>query len=109
MITVKNRHKMPAQPLFKEDDDSPQQVYIGRPSPLGNIFEIGRNGSRGEVIEKYRAWIKHESAHEGKVHEELNRIIDLATQYKDVELICFCAPLPCHGDIIKQIVEASIP
>jgi hypothetical protein len=31
------------------------RVYIGRPSKWGNPFVIGRDGSREEVIEKYRA------------------------------------------------------
>jgi hypothetical protein len=32
-------------------------VYVGRPSKWGNPFVIGRDGSREEVIAKYRAWI----------------------------------------------------
>lgn len=36
---------------------SATQVYIGRPSKWGNPFVIGRDGSRAEVIAKYRAWI----------------------------------------------------
>ena len=32
-------------------------VYIGRPSKWGNPYEIGVDGSRKEVIEKYKAWI----------------------------------------------------
>jgi uncharacterized protein DUF4326 len=32
-------------------------IYIGRPSKLGNPFVIGRDGSRKHVIEKYRAHI----------------------------------------------------
>jgi len=33
------------------------QVYIGRPSKWGNPFVIGRDGSRADVIAKYRTWI----------------------------------------------------
>lgn len=36
---------------------SATQVYIGRPNKWGNPFVIGRDGSRAEVIAKYRAWI----------------------------------------------------
>ena len=32
-------------------------VYIGRPGPWGNPFEIGKAGTRKEVINKYREWI----------------------------------------------------
>ena len=36
---------------------SATQLYIGRPSKWGNPFVIGRDGSRADVIAKYRAWI----------------------------------------------------
>ena len=36
----------------------PYDVYIGRPGPWGNPFEIGTDGTREEVIAKYEEWIK---------------------------------------------------
>jgi len=36
---------------------APDRIYVGRPSKWGNPFVIGRDGSRDEVIAKYRAWI----------------------------------------------------
>jgi Domain of unknown function (DUF4326) len=36
---------------------APDRVYVGRPSKWGNPFVIGRDGTRDEVIAKYRAWI----------------------------------------------------
>ena len=38
------------------------RVYVGRPSKWGNPFAIGRDGSRDEVIAKYRAWIVQQPA-----------------------------------------------
>ncbi|MHB8407807.1 MAG: DUF4326 domain-containing protein [Acidiferrobacterales bacterium] len=32
----------------------PYDVYVGRPSKWGNPFVVGRDGSRSEVIQKYR-------------------------------------------------------
>jgi len=32
-------------------------VYIGRGSKWGNHFVVGRDGSREEVIAKYKEWI----------------------------------------------------
>lgn len=40
---------------------APGRVYIGRPGKWGNPFVIGRDGSREEVIAKYRAWVSHHS------------------------------------------------
>lgn len=36
---------------------SATRVYIGHPSKWGNPFVIGRDGTRADVIGKYRAWI----------------------------------------------------
>lgn len=32
-------------------------VYVGRPTALGNPFVIGRDGSRADVLQKYRRWL----------------------------------------------------
>lgn len=34
--------------------------YVGRPSPLGNPFAIGRDGTRNEVVAAYREWLDNE-------------------------------------------------
>ena len=39
------------------------RVYVGRPSKWGNPrFVIGRDGSRDQVIAKYRVWIVQQTA-----------------------------------------------
>lgn len=65
-------------------------VYIGRPSGWGNPFVIGRDGSRAEVIEKYHQYLLADPELMGRVKAEL----------RGVDLVCFCAPEPCHGDVI---------
>lgn len=69
-------------------------IYIGRPGPWGNPFEIGRDGSRVEVIEKYRAWIV-------KQDDLLTRLPELRGKI----LGCWCAPLPCHGDVLLELLN----
>ncbi len=70
-------------------------VYIGRPSKWGNPFEIGGCGTRKEVIAAYRDWIKTKP-------ELLAALPELAGR----NLVCFCAPKPCHGDVLADLVEA---
>ena len=83
--------------------------YIGRGSPLGNPFVIGRDGTRSEVIEKYRAYLKDEIAKPNwKIINELNYIGRLAAT-EDVTLVCFCKPLPCHGEVIMKIIAEYEP
>jgi hypothetical protein len=57
-------------------------VHIGRPSKWGNPFIIGRDGTRKEVIEKYRTWIQ--------TQPEL--MVDIKS-LRDKTLGCYCKPL----------------
>lgn len=75
----------------------PNGVFIGRPSKWGNPFHIGRDGTRAEVIEKYRAWIQTQPALLADLHELRGRT-----------LICFCKPLPCHGDVLAELADALV-
>lgn len=80
--------------------------YIGRGSPLGNPFPIdGPKGwTRAKVIELYRIWLRqHIDKSDPTVCNELNRLVAIAQQ-GELKLQCFCAPLPCHGDVIKQVL-----
>ncbi len=74
---------------------SPYDVYIGRPGPFGNPFEIGKDGTREEVVEKYAEWVL--------TQPELLAIIK--TELKGKVLACWCAPKLCHGDILVELAN----
>jgi hypothetical protein len=38
---------------------------------------------------------------------EFNRLVELA-KLKPIELMCFCFPKKCHGNILKSAIEWSI-
>lgn len=77
--------------------------YIGRGSPLGNPFVIGKDGSREQVIAKYRVWLNEQIMRKNPdVLDELNRLGNKAINEKGLALQCFCYPKPCHGEIIKE-------
>ncbi len=69
-------------------------VYIGRPSKYGNPFEIGKDGTRGEVIEKFRVYALEHFTEEEIVNELRGKILG-----------CWCSPLACHGDILSKIAN----
>ena len=71
-------------------------VYIGRPSKWGNPFSIGKDGTREEVIEKYREWIT-----EGEGSYLLKDLLEL----KGKILGCWCSPKACHGDILSELAN----
>jgi len=79
--------------------------YIGRPSPLGNPFVIGQDGSRAHVIRQYEEWLRQRIAsREPAVVNEMNRLWRLA-QRGDLTLVCWCAPQACHGDVVKRWLD----
>lgn len=69
-------------------------IYIGRPSKWGNPFTIGKDGTRDEVIQKYREWIKTQP-------QLLNSLYEL----KGKVLGCWCYPKACHGDVLVELIE----
>lgn len=82
-------------------------VYIGRPSLLGNPYRIGEDGSRDEVIAKYRAWLWQQIRQRGAVYHELQRLAAIARN-SDLYLICWCKQIDrevaCHGDVLKSAI-----
>lgn len=77
-----------------KDQIGPDDVYIGRPSPYGNPFKITKTTTREEVIEKYREYVM---ANPGLL-EEIRKL-------KGKNLVCFCSPKPCHGDVILELAN----
>jgi len=69
-------------------------VYIGRPSVLGNPYHLGPKETRGATIARYKAWLWEQIQAGGPV---LDAIMDLKPE---ANLVCWCHPQPCHGDVI---------
>lgn len=90
--------------------EHPDAEYIGRrtrghlsASPLGNPFRVGRDGSRMDVIQKYRVWLE-KNRERPRVKTELQQLADLAREQGHLELGCWCAPLACHGDVVRDVL-----
>ena len=85
-------------------EDLGDAVYVGRASPrrglaesaFANPFKIGQDGSRAEVIEKYRSWLLGRQ-------ELLLRLSELRGR----RMACWCSPEPCHGDVLADLVDAD--
>jgi hypothetical protein len=82
----------------------PGQAYVGRPGVLGNPFVVRRDGSRQEVIGKYRRWLWARLQQPGSLQEqELRRLLGQA-RAGELELLCWCHPLPCHAEVVRGAV-----
>ena len=83
--------------------NQPGILYCGRAwagwqaSPLGNPFRPGRDGTREEVLERYRSWLG------GQITEGNQEVLDaLAAIKADSILGCWCFPSRCHCQIIWE-------
>jgi hypothetical protein len=77
-------------------------VYIGRvndryglkQSKWANPFRIGKDGTREEVIEKYKIWFA------GQPH-----LVNSLPELRGKTLGCWCAPKACHGDFLAELAN----
>jgi len=77
---------------------------VGRPSALGNPFVVGHDGSRQEVIAKYRRWLWARLQEPDSPQEhELRRLLARAAA-GELELLCWCHPLPCHAEVVRGVL-----
>ncbi len=86
----------------------PDVVRIDRTTRWGNPFVIGqpavggpfdlrpvRRMTRANVLDGYRWWLRQQLEDDPQFLEPL----------RSKRLACWCAPLPCHGDVIAEFVE----
>jgi len=86
------------------------EVYIGRGTSLGNPYEMENQSQeeRDRVCGEYESWLKVRLADkESEQYKELWRLFHIAKK-KDLHLLCWCAPLRCHGDFVKKILERML-
>ena len=70
-------------------------VLIDRRTKWGNKFRIGRDGTREEVIARYRADLWQRIGVGAVKLEEL-------AEMDGMWLACWCDPLPCHGHVLAR-------
>jgi hypothetical protein len=81
-------------------------VYIGRPMPRfglpgskwANPFKLRRGSTfeeRKGAIERYERYL-HDSG-----------LIDDVHELRGKDLVCWCAPSPCHGDVLLRLANAK--
>lgn len=73
--------------------------YVGRPTPLGNPFRIGRDGTREEVVRKYEAWFRERIRSNRRFRAIVENLRGVHA------LVCWCAPKRCHAEIIASYLE----
>ncbi|HYD48798.1 MAG TPA: DUF4326 domain-containing protein [Terriglobales bacterium] len=72
----------------------PSDIFIGRPSQWANPYHIGPDGTREQVVAKYREWLIRQP-----------RLLREIRSLRGRTLGCACAPLPCHGDVLAELAD----
>lgn len=118
-ITIANVRDLPPPAEWPE-----WQVYVGRrvnrhklqASPLENRWGLHWD-TRDRAIEKYRLDLagalgvngdKHPNW-SGPIRAELRRLRALLTKHDRLTLVCWCAPKPCHAEIIRDALAGHAP
>lgn len=78
-------------------EDLAGSIYIGRGSPLGNPYIIGIHGDLDQVLKMYRTYLVNKLISRDPAIETAMRNLT-----PDSKIVCFCAPKPCHGNIIEE-------
>lgn len=89
------------------------QHYIGRrigvgnyeASALANPFKLAAECDRAKVISQYQSWLGDHLREGSFEWQELLAVLEKALSPRGVVLTCWCAPKPCHGDVIKACIH----
>jgi len=71
----------------RDPNTPPDAVYVGRGTPWGNPFVLGRDGDRDTVCDRFE--------------REVLPTLDV-TPLVGRDLVCWCAPKRCHADALAR-------
>ncbi len=77
-------------------------TQVGEKGWLGNPFRSGRDGSRDEVIKKFKRYF----------WERVNKDVEFRREVEKLEgkvVGCWCKPKSCHLDVVKAWLDAGKP
>lgn len=97
---------------------TPDDILICRGTPLGNPYTSIQYretkaqfvcATREESLGSFNTYILERIAQKDKkICDELNRIWKIVKNGGTVNLVCYCTPKPCHGNILKKIIESKL-
>lgn len=90
----------------RDDPDFADVVYVGRAmyrggwrlpaSPLANPYRVGRDGTRAEVVARYRDYLLGRSD-----------LLAVLPELRGLRIGCWCAPEACHADVIAELADEA--
>lgn len=71
-------------------------VYIARPSKWGNPFILYGEQFRDEVVAQYEQYLM-----------DSPELLAQLGELKGKNLVCYCAPKACHGDVLMRLANGK--
>jgi hypothetical protein len=116
VINCKVSNIRPKYNNLKELLEDENNIYIGRrgivfvdgerypksDSIFANPYKVGKDGTRDEVIEKYKIYFYD------KIRSNPTFWKDEFVKLKGKNLCCWCHPERCHGDVILELLNYNI-
>lgn len=62
----------------------------------GSPFPLAKGAVRGSSLEKFERWARQKIEHDENYRARVAWL-------HGKKLVCFCAPQPCHGDILAKL------
>lgn len=91
--------------LHKNKITFPYDERIDRFTTVGNPFSIRWESERNEVCDRYDLYFYGENIYASWF---VQNTLKIYKEYGKIRLFCWCAPLRCHGDTIKEYLEMCI-
>jgi len=86
----------------RTDKIPPEAIYVGRPSKWGNPYIVQADMKGHLAFAAHRTAVKLYQEYIKK-HPELIKAAQEELREKD--LVCWCAPLPCHADVLLELAN----
>jgi len=77
----------------------PGAIYVGRPSKWGNPFVTYSEADRPAMIRAFRIHME----------DTLAECPDWLKPLRGKHLVCWCAPKPCHADVLLELANKEEP
>ncbi len=112
VVNVKVAYLRPNFNTLEDWCKDPNNIYIGRKGVVFinkkrypekdsiwcNPYKINKDGNRDDVLNKYEIYIRNKLEKDESLQNELKKL-------KNKNLGCWCAPEPCHGNILVKLLS----
>lgn len=84
--------------FITNDETGKKERFPKLQSVFANPFKVGKDGTREEVIQKYKKYMSDKVESDYVLRQVL-------LELDGKNLGCWCHPEPCHGDVLLELIQ----